>query len=111
MNHGEKEHKIHDLVLEVLQMARKESNKYRMKALGFINKKLQEKNEARWYIKNANEAMLESYWVFTKQLKHLTLELQLLNFYHASEDPKNFELLFVTVGTGLARYALYKYLK
>ena len=47
MNHGEKEHKIHDLVLEVLQMARKESNKYRMKALGFINKKLQEKNEAR----------------------------------------------------------------
>ena len=56
---GEEEHKRHDLALEKLQRARNEWNEDRMKRLDFINKRLLEKNEARAYINNVDEAMLE----------------------------------------------------
>ena len=69
------------------------------------------KNEARAYTKNIDEAVLEYYQVFAKQIKHLPPELKLLDFYHPSETQKNGELLFAAVGTGIATYALYKYLK
>ena len=69
------------------------------------------KNEARAYINNVDEAMLEYYREFAKQIKPLPLEPQLSDFYHSSEGQKNGELLFFTVGTGIAIYALYKYLK
>ena len=82
-----------------------------MKRLDFINKRLRDKNQARAYINNVDEAMLEFYRVFAKQTKPLPLEPQLSDFYHPSEDQKNGELLFVAVGTGLAAYALYRYLK
>ena len=82
-----------------------------MKWLDFINKRLREKNEARAYINNVDEAMLEYYRVFAKQIKPLPPEPQLSDFYHPSEGQKNSELLFVAVGTGIATYALYKYLK
>ena len=111
MDHGEEERKRHDLVLEKLQRARDEWNKDRMKRLDFINKRLREKNEARAYINNVDEAMLEYYRVFAKQIKPLPPEPQLSDFYHQSEAQKNGELLFVAVGTGIATYALYKYLK
>ena len=55
--------------------------------------------------------MLEHYLVSAKQIKLLPPEPQLSDFYHPSEGQKNVELLFVTVGTGFATYALYKYLK
>ena len=42
-----------------------------MKRLDFINKRLHEKNEARAYIDNVDEAMVEYYQVFTKQIKPL----------------------------------------
>ena len=38
-----------------------------MKHLDFINKRLREKNEARAYINNVDEAMLEHYHVFAKK--------------------------------------------
>ena len=38
MDHGEEEHKRHDLALKKLQRARDEWNKDRMKRLDFINK-------------------------------------------------------------------------
>ena len=82
-----------------------------MKRLDFINKRLREKNEARAYINNVDEAMLEYYRVFAKQIRSLPREPQLSDFYHPSEAQKNGELLFVTVGTGIATYALYKYFK
>ena len=82
-----------------------------MKRLDFINKTLREKNEARAYINNADEAMLEYYQVFVKQIKPLPPDPQLSDFYHPSETQKNGELLFVAAGTGIAIYALYKYLK
>ena len=110
-DHGEEEHKRHDLALEKLQRARNEWNKDRMKQLDFINKRLCEKNEARTYINNVDEAMLEYYQVFAKQIKPMPLEPQLPDFYHPSEVQKNGELLFVAVGAGIATYALYKYLK
>ena len=49
------------LAEEQLQRARDEWNEDRMKCLDFINKKLREKNEARLYIKNVDEVMLEYY--------------------------------------------------
>ena len=110
-DHGEKERKKHDLALKRLQRARNECNKDRMKRLDFINKRLREKNETRAYINNGDEAMLEYYRVFSKQIKPLPPEPYLWDFYYPSEDQKNGELLFVAVGTCLATYALYRYLK
>ena len=43
-----------------------------MKRLDFINKRLREKNEARAYISNAEEAMLEYYRVVAKKNKVFT---------------------------------------
>ena len=82
-----------------------------MKRLDFINKRLREKNEARAYINNVDEAMLEYYRVFAKQIKPLPHEPKLSDFYLPSEAEKNGELLFVAVGTGTATYAPYKFLK
>ena len=82
-----------------------------MKCLDYINRRLREKNEARAYINNVDEAMLEYCRVFPKQIKLFPPEPELSDFYHPSENQKNGELLFVVVGTGIATYALYKYLK
>ena len=109
--HGAEERKRHDLALEKLQRAWDEWNRDRMKRIDFMNRRLGEKNEARAYINNVDEAMLEYYRVFAKQIKPLPPEPQLSNFYHPSEAQKSGELLFVAVGTGIATYALYKYLK
>ena len=55
--------------------------------------------------------MLEYCRVFAKQIKPLPPGTQLSHFYYPSEAQKSSELLFVAVGTGIATYALYKYLK
>ena len=60
-DHFAEERKRHDLALEKLQRARDEWNRGRMKRLDLINKRLLERNEARAYIKNVDEAMLEYY--------------------------------------------------
>ena len=59
-----------------------------MKRLDFINKKLRERNEARVYIKNFDEAMLEYYRVFAKKIKPLPSESELSDFYHPLEAQK-----------------------
>ena len=82
-----------------------------MKRLDFINKRLREKNEARTYINNADEAMFEYYRIFARQVKPLPPEPVLSDFYHPSETQSNSELLFVAEGTAIATYALYNYLK
>ena len=109
-DHGEKERKRHDLALEKLQRARDEWDQDRMQRLDFINKRVSEKNE-RPYINNVDEAILEYYRVFAKQIKPLSPEPQLSDFYHPSEAQKSGQLLFVAVGTGIETYALYRYLK
>ena len=100
---GGKERKRHELAIEKIQRARKKWNEDGIE-------RLREKNEAR-AINNVDEAMLEYCRVFAKQMKPLPPEPQLSDFYHLSEEQKNGELLFVTVGTGLATYALYRYFK
>ena len=77
-----------------------------MKRLDFIKKRLCEKNEARAYINNVDEAMLEYNRVFAKQIKPLQPAPQLSDLYHPSEAQKHGELLFVTMVTGLTTYAL-----
>ena len=88
-DHGEKERKRHDLELQKFQRASDEWNKDRMKRLDFINKRLREKNKARAYINNVDEAMLEYYRIFAKQIKSLPPEPQLSDFYHPSEAQKS----------------------
>ena len=44
-------------------------------------------------------------------MKPLPPERELSDFYHPPENQKNGKLLLVVVGTGIATYALYKYLK
>ena len=105
-DHGAEERIRHDLALKKIQRERDEWNRYQMKQLDFINKILREKNEARAYINNVDEAMLEYYRVFAKKIKPLPPEPELLDFYHPSETQKNGELFFVVVGTGVATYAL-----
>ena len=105
-DHGAEERKRHDLALEKLQRARDEWNRDRMKRLDLINKRLRERNEAKAYIKNADEAMLEYYRVFAIKIKPLPPEPKLSDFYHLSETHKNGELSFVVVGTGTATYSL-----
>ena len=68
------------------------------------------KNDAKAYINNVDEAMLEYYRVFAKQIKPLPREPELSDFY-PSENQKNGELIFVVVDTGIATYALCIYLK
>ena len=70
-----------------------------------------ERNEGRAYIKDVDEAMLEYYRVFSKKIRSLPPEPELSDFCHPSEVQKNGELLFFEVGTGVATYAIYKYLK
>ena len=83
-DHGAEERKRHDLALEKLQRERDEWNKHRMKRLDFINRRLRKKNEARTYINNVDEAMLEYYRVFAKQIKLLPPGSELSDFYHPS---------------------------
>ena len=73
-NHGAEECKRHDLTLKKVQRARDEWNRDRMKRLDFMNKRLREKNEARTYINNVDEEMLEYYCVFAKNIKSLPPE-------------------------------------
>ena len=110
-NHGAEARKRHDLALEKLQRARDEWNRDRIKCFDLMNKRLREKNEAITYINNVDEAMLEYYRVFAKKIKPLPHEPELSDFYYPSETQNNGELLFVVVGTSIATYALYKYLK
>ena len=88
-DHGEKERKRHDLALEKLQRARDKWNKDEMKQHDFINERRREKNEVKVHINNADEAMLEYYRVFAKQIKPRPPEPQLSDFYHPSESQKN----------------------
>ena len=110
-NDGAKERKRHDLAEEKLQKTRDKWNEDRMKRLDFINKRLREKNEARAYINNTDEAILEYYRVFPRKIKPLPPEPELSDFYHPSETQRNGELLFATVVTGIVTYAMYKYIK
>ena len=83
-----------------------------MKRLDLINKKLRERNEARNHIKNVDKAMFEYYQVLEKKKKnlyHLSLNYPIFTIYQRIK--KNGELLFVVVGTDIATYALYKYLR
>ena len=59
-----------------------------MKWLDFINKILREKNGARAYINNVDEAMIEYYRVFAKKIKPLPPESQLSDFYHPLKAQK-----------------------
>ena len=114
IDHGAKECKGHlDLTEKKLQRTRDKWNEDRMKQLDFINKRLLERNEARACIKNVDEAMVEYYRVFGKKkiMKPLAPEPELSDFYHPSETQKNGEILFVVVSTGIAIYALYRYIK
>ena len=84
-DHGEKERKRHNLALEKLQMASDKWKEDRRKRFDFINKRLREKNEARAYINNVDEAMPEYYRVFAKQIKPLPPEPQIFTTHQKAK--------------------------
>ena len=96
MDHGEEERKRHDLALEKPQRARDKWNKDRMKRLDFMNKRLREKNQAKVYIKNVDEAMVEYYHVLAKQIKplHLSLNYQIFIIHQRIKKMVNYYLLY-----------------
>ena len=79
-DHGAEESKRHDLAEEKFKRARNEWNRDRMKRLDLVNKRLRERNEARAYIKNVDEAMLEYYCVFVKKKSFCNLSLSYQTF-------------------------------
>ena len=93
-----------------MKRARDEWNEDRLKQLDFISKRLREKNEARVYINKVDEAMLEYYRVFAKQIKSLPPESQLSDFYYPSQAQKMVNYYFLQWLT-IATYVLHKYLK
>ena len=109
--HDAEERKRHDLALEKLQRAKDEWNRDRMKRLDFMNKRQREKMRREHTLTMLMKQCLKYYRVFAKQIKPLPPEPELSDFYHPSENQKNGKLLFIAVGTGIATYALYKYLK
>ena len=92
MEYSEKECKRYDLTFEELQRARDKWKKDRMKQLDIITKRLHQGNEARVYI---NKCWWSNGWKLSnkKQIKRLTHEPQLSNFYNPSVGEKNSELL------------------
>ena len=72
-----------------------------------MNKRLREKNEARIYINNIDEAIRKYDHAFAKPIKPLSTEPELSDFYHPPENQKNDELLFIAVGTDTATYMPY----
>ena len=60
-NDGGKERKRPDLAVEQLQKACDKWHKGQMRQLHFINKRLREKNEAKAYINNIDDAVPEYY--------------------------------------------------
>ena len=112
-NDGGKERKRHDLAEEERQRARDNGMKIELNDLISLTKDYVNEGyiRARVYINNVDEALVGDYRIFWKKLKPLPPEPQLSDFYHPTEEQKNGELLFVAVGTGIATYALYKYLK
>ena len=66
-DHGAEERRCHDLAEEKLQRVRDEWNRDRMKRLDFINRGLGEKNEAKTYISNVDEAMVNIIKYFKKK--------------------------------------------
>ena len=108
--HGEAEHKRHDLAMEKFQIARDHWNKEKQKRLDFINKRLREQQDARQAISNLEDGMREYYRVFSKRIKPLGPEPVFSDFYNPSEDQKRGEIFFIVLGTGLVSYIVYKYL-
>ena len=94
-DHAAEERKRHGLALEKLQKARNEWNRDRMKRLDLINKRLRKRNEARAYIKNVDEEMLEYYRVFAKKKKPLPPEPEVSDFYHLTRHKEMVNYYFL----------------
>ena len=69
MDHVEKEHERHDLVLKKLQGARDKWNEDRLERFDFIDKRLSKTNEAQAYINNVDEAILSIFLLSIRRTK------------------------------------------
>ena len=66
-----------------------------MKRLDLINKRLRKRNEARAYIKNVDEEMLEYYRVFAKKKEPLPPEPEVSDFYHLTRHKEMVNYYFL----------------
>lgn len=74
MGHSQKEYERNDPVLQKLQRTRDKWNEDIMKQLDFIDRRLHQKNTARVFINNFDEAILVYYRLFAKRIKPLRTE-------------------------------------
>ena len=107
-DHGLAERKRHDLALEKLTGDREKYNEERLNRLDFINRRIREKQQGREYIQDLDAAMSEYARIFGRSLPPLPKEPELADYYQPSEQQKNAELVFITLGMSvLGGIALY----
>ena len=82
-----------------------------MKRLDLINKDYVKEVRQGLMSKMLMKQCLSTMAYLQKKKKPLPPVPELSDFYHRSEVQKNGELIFVAVSTGIATFALYKYLK
>ena len=102
------EQKRHDEAMEKLTRARDQWNKAREKRLDFLNERLRKEKHATYTFRQVDEAMQHYSEMFPDD-DVLLSEPKLSDFYTPSEDQKDKEIAFVTLGmTGLFLYSAYK---
>ena len=106
-NHAEQ--KRHDEAMEKLTRARDQWNKAREKRLDFLNERLRKEKHATYTFRQVDDAMQHYSEMFPDDDDVLLSEPKLSDFYTPSEDQKDKEIAFVTLGmTGLFLYSAYK---
>ena len=106
-NNSEKEQKRHNKAVEQLNEAQAQWSNRRTERLDWINKKLQEQNQAVQDFQSAEAAWREYTRVTGEILDPLEPEPQLSDFYTPSSAQKDREISFVIGGmvvTGLVAY-------
>ena len=98
----------HDEAMEELTRARDKWNKDREKRLDFLNERLRKEKHATYTFRQVDDAMRLYADMFPND-SNLLPEPNLSDFYTPSEDQKDKEIAFVTLGmTGLFLYSAYK---
>ena len=90
-----------------------EWNEDKIKRLDFTNKRLHQKSEAKAYINNAHEAIVDYYRVFAKRIKSLHHEprYQIFTIHHKIREMVNYYLLQWTQTTMAQVIITLKYLR
>ena len=105
------ERKRHDKAVEQLQAAHEKWARNRTERLDWINDELRRQGHAMQTFRDVDAAIRQYAQVTGKTIPMLSREPKLSDFYEPSDEQKNRELIFMTLGlaaTGLIAYKLIK---